>query len=73
MFHTSKPGSFKSLRRNFYYDTVTLKLIEEKIQCEKRVEVFIQILLMIDMEQVLKAPGPADILETQAKSCNESL
>ena len=36
-FDTSKPGNFDSLSGNFYYETVTLKLIEEgviaKIKC----------------------------------------
>ena len=32
-FGTSKPGNFNGLRGNFYYETVTLKLIEEESQC----------------------------------------
>ena len=36
-FDTSKPGNFGSLSGNFYYETVTVKLIEEgviaKIKC----------------------------------------
>ena len=32
-FHTGKPGNFNSLR--LVYDTVTLKLIKDEIQCQK--------------------------------------
>ena len=33
----SKPGNFNSLRGNFYYETVTLKLIEEESWCQNKV------------------------------------
>ena len=35
-FGTTKPGNFNCQRGNFYYETVTLKLIEEESQCEKK-------------------------------------
>ena len=38
-FHTGKPGDFNSLREEIwlmYYDTVTLKLIENESQCPKK-------------------------------------
>ena len=35
-FDTSKPGNFNGLRGNFYYETVTLKLIEEESQCQNK-------------------------------------
>ena len=34
---TSKPGNFNNLIGNFYYETVTLKLIQEESQCQNRV------------------------------------
>ena len=36
-FDTSKPGHFNNLRGYFYYETVTLKLIEEESQCKNKV------------------------------------
>ena len=36
-FDTSKPGNFNCLRRNFYYETVTLRMIEEESQCQIKV------------------------------------
>ena len=36
-FVSSKPGYFNSLRGNFYCETVTMKLIEEKSQCQNKV------------------------------------
>ena len=36
-FDTSKPENFNSLRGNFYYETVTLKLIEEENQYQNKV------------------------------------
>ena len=32
-FDTIKPGNFSSLKSNFYYETVTLKLNEKDGQC----------------------------------------
>ena len=37
IFDTSKTGNFNSLRGNFYYETVTLKLIEEDSQFQNKV------------------------------------
>ena len=34
---TSKPRNFNSLRGNFYYETLTLKLIEEESRCPNKV------------------------------------
>ena len=43
-FHISKPGNFSNLREgSFYCDTVTLKMIEEEIQCRKSVVVIFHI------------------------------
>ena len=36
-FETSKPGNFDSLRDNFYYETVILKLIEVESPCQNKV------------------------------------
>ena len=36
-FDTSKPGNFDSLRDNFYYETVILKLIEEESPRQNKV------------------------------------
>ena len=36
-FVSSKPGYFNSLRGNFYCESVTMKLIEEKSQCQNKV------------------------------------
>ena len=47
-------------------------MTEEESQCQKSAVVII--LYMIGMEQVLEAPGPADIVvETRAKNCSEVL
>ena len=37
IFDTSKPGNFNSLRCKFYYETVTLKLIEKESQYQNKV------------------------------------
>ena len=36
-FNTSKPENCNSLIGSFYYETVTLKLIEEESQCQNKV------------------------------------
>ena len=72
-FDTSKPGNFDSLSGNFYYETVTLKLIEEgaiaKIKCSS----YFSHLLDDRYGTSPEALGPADIvIETQAKNCSKS-
>ena len=57
-FHTGEPGNCNSLREviELYYDTVTLKLTEDKISAKKSVMV-INILLIICIGHVLEVPG----------------
>ena len=74
LFHTSKSGSFKSLRGNFYYGTVTSNLIEEEIQCQHKVLWFLSHPLDVRYRAIPEALEPANIIaETRAKNCSKAL
>ena len=71
-FETSKPGNSNSLRGSLYYETVSLKLIEEETQCQKKVCGYFSHPLDERHRTSPEALGPVDIVETRAKDCSKS-